>query len=148
MRSAKGYTKLVVILLTVTLGISIAGMIVLILMKRYELNTGRIFLARSRPAIGEFFHRKLVWLEHVLPGLVRGGVSGLWAEARRIFHIAAAWAVIKIEQGLEYALRRVRHTTQAPKERGQETSTFLREVAEHKKKLQDENPDRGTIVEE
>jgi hypothetical protein len=138
----------VVILLTVTLGISIVGMVALILMKRYELSTGRIFLARSRPAIGDFFHRKLVWLEQVLPGLVRRGLRELWAAMLHFLQVGTAWVVLKIERGLEYALHRVRHTTTpVPPERGEETSAFLREVAEHKKKLQDELPDRG-IVEE
>ncbi len=133
--------------LTATLLVSIAGMISLIVLKRYELNSGRIFLGRARPAVGDFFHRGLSWVEYVLPGLLRVGVRRLYLTARRLLHVWGAWLVVKVEQGLEYALHRVRHTTAVPRE-GRETSAFLRQVTEHKKKLQEDNPDRGTVIEE
>jgi len=144
----KFYTILVVTLFTALLCLSIVGMLSLLLMKRYELNSGRIFLASARPAIGDFFHRKMMWIEFVLPGLLRVGIKRLFAALQRLLHVWLAFVVVKVEQGLERALRHVRHTTTAPK-RGQETSAFFREVAEHKKKLQDENPDnKGTVLEE
>ncbi|HEY4502182.1 MAG TPA: hypothetical protein VJJ20_03920 [Candidatus Paceibacterota bacterium] len=133
---------------TVTLLISIAGMISLLVLKRYELNSGRVLLGRARPAVGNFFHRKMMWLEYVLPGLVRVGVRRLYTTVRRVLHVWLAWVVVRVEQGLERALSHVRHKTEPPARDGQGTSAFLREVAEHKKKLQDENPDRGTIIEE
>ncbi len=122
-------------------------MILLLVLKRYELNSGRIFLGRARPAVGNFFHHGLSWLEYVLPGLLRVGARRLFATLRRMLHVWAAWLVVKVEQGLEHALRRVRHTTVAPK-RGEETSAFLRQVAAHKKKLQEDLPDRSTVVED
>lgn len=131
----------------VTLAVSIVGMITLLMLKRYELNSGRIFLGSARPAVGHFFHRGLSWFEYVLPGLVRVGAKRLWGTARRLVHVWAARLVVVLESYLERALRRVRHTTVAPKQ-GKETSAFLREVAEHKKKLQADLPDRSTIIEE
>ncbi len=127
--------------------VSIAGMISLLALKRYELSSGRVFLGRARPAVGDFFHRGLSWFEYVLPGLLRVGARRLYAAARRVLHVWLAWFALKVEQGLEGALRRVRGTTTAPR-LGQETSAFLRQVAEHKKKLQEDNPDRGTVLEE
>jgi hypothetical protein len=137
----------VVIFFTVTLGVSIAGMILLLVLKRYELNSGRVLLGSARPAVGHFFHRTLSWFEYVLPGLARVGARRLYATARRVLHVWAARFVVKVEQGLEQALRRVRGTTAAPQP-GRETSAFLREVAEHKKKLQEDLPDRSTVIEE
>jgi hypothetical protein len=137
-----------VLFFMVTLAVSIAGMVTLLMLKRYELNSGRILLGSARPHIGEFFHRKLVWLEYVLPGLIRVSARVLYRAARRLVHVFAAWVVVKVEQGLEYALHTVRHTTTAPRRSG-ETSVFLRQVAEHKKKLQDDNPgNKGTVLEE
>lgn len=136
-----------VIFFTVTLIVSIVGMISLLALKRYELSSGRVLLGSARPAVGNFFHRGLSWLEYVLPGLLRVGAKRLYSTVRRVAHIWAAWVVVKVEQGLEYALHRVRHTTAKPQP-GHETSAFLREVAEHKKKLQEDNPDRATVIEE
>jgi hypothetical protein len=122
-------------------------MVSLLALKRYELNSGRVLLGSARPAVGNFFHRGLSWFEYVLPGLVRVGARTLYATARRVLHAWAARIVVKAEQVLEQALRRVRRTTVVPGQ-GRETSAFLRQVAEHKKKLQDDNPDRGTVLEE
>ncbi|MDB5225799.1 MAG: hypothetical protein JWL87_751 [Candidatus Adlerbacteria bacterium] len=130
------------------LGISILGMASLLWLKRYELNSGRVFLGSARPAVGEFFHRKLQWLEYVLPGLIRAGLQDFYRTLRRLMHVGLAWVALRVEQGLERALRGVRHATALPKRRGEETSAFLRQVAEHKKKLQEDLPDRGTVLEE
>ena len=119
----------------------------LLVLKRYELNSGRVLLGRARPAVGNFFHRGLSWFEYVLPGLVRVGVRSLYNTCRRVLHVWAARLVVVLESLLERALSRVRHTTAQPK-RGRETSVFLREVAEHKKKLQEDLPNRSTVVEE
>lgn len=132
---------------TVTLAVSIVGMISLLMLKRYELNSGRVFLGSARPAVGNFFHRWLSWFEYVLPGLVRVGARTLYNTVRRVLHVWGARVVVKLEQGLEQALKRVRRTTVVPK-RTRETSAFLREVAEHKKKLQEDLPDRSTVVED
>lgn len=118
----------------------------LLAMKRYELNTGRIFMAAARPAIGGFFHRKLVWIEYVLPGLVRVGLKRTYIFVRRVLRVWTIRIAIKLETALEQALSRVRHTT-LPARRGQ-SSAFLREVAEHKKRLQKELPEERIVVED
>ncbi|HEV7449142.1 MAG TPA: hypothetical protein VGP13_01230, partial [Candidatus Paceibacterota bacterium] len=81
--------------------------------------------------------------------LIRVGSRSLYEASLRLVHVGAAWVVIRLEQGLERALHTVRHTTTQAPRNGEETSAFLREVAEHKKKLQDENPDnKGAVLEE
>lgn len=122
-------------------------MISLLVLKRYELSSGRVLLGSARPAVGNFFYRGLSWLEYVLPGLVRVGVRALYATARRVWHAWAARLIVTVEQWLERALSRVRRSTAGPRP-GHQSSAFLRQVAEHKKKLQDDNPDRGTVIEE
>lgn len=124
------------------------GMISLLVLKRYELSSGRVLLGSARPAVGNFFYRGLSWLEYVLPGLVRVGIRTLYTASRRVWHAWAARAVVAVEQGLEHALRHVRRSTAGPRPGSQQSSAFLRQVAEHKKKLQDDNPDRGTVIEE
>ncbi len=131
---------------TAALVVSIVGMLMLLVMKRYELNTGRIFMAASRPAIGGFFHHKLVWIEYVLPGLIRVGIKRTYVFVRRVLRVWTIRIAIKLETALEKALSRVRHTT-LPARRGQ-SSAFLREVAEHKKKLQKELPEERIVVED
>lgn len=135
------------IFFTVTLIVSVMGMVSLLVLKRYELTSGRVLLGSARPAVGNFFHRGLSWFEYVLPGLIRVGLRRLYVIARRVLHVWGARLVITLEGWLERALHRVRHTTASPK-RGQETSAFLRQVAEHKKKLQRDLPDRSTVIED
>lgn len=132
---------------TVTLAVSIVGMIVVLAMRRYELNTGHVFLAGSRPAIGAFFHRKLVWVEYVLPGLVRVGIKRAYLFARAVARVWIARGALYAEQRLEQALRRVRRTTSRIPRRGHKSSTFLREVTEHKKEVRDNLPDKIVIEE-
>lgn len=122
-------------------------MILLLTLKRYELSSGRVILGRARPAVGNFFHRGLSWFEFVLPGLIRVGVRRLYLTLRRVLHVWAARLMVKLEGWLEQALGRVQRTTTPPRQ-GKQSSAFLREVVEHKKKLQDDLPDRGTVVED
>lgn len=122
-------------------------MISLLVLKRYELNSGRVFLGSARPAVGNFFHHTLSWFEYVLPGLMRVGARTLYLTARRVLHAWGARLVVRLEQWLERALKSVRRTTAVPRQ-GKQSSAFLRQVAEHKKKLQEDLPDRSTVVED
>lgn len=123
-------------------------MISLLMLKRYELSSGRVFLGSARPAVGNFFHRGLSWIEYILPGLVRVGVRTMYNTARRVWQVWAGRLAVRVEQDLERALKRVRRSTAGPRPGGYQSSAFLRQVTEHKKKLQDDNPDRGTVIEE
>lgn len=136
-----------VLFFTVTLAVSIVGMTTLLALKRYELNSGRVILGRARPAVGNFFHQGLSWFEYVLPGLMRVGARRFYITMRRVGQVWAARIVVRLEHWLEQALGHVRRTTAAPRA-GRQSSAFLREVVEHKKKLQDDMPEKLPVIEE
>lgn len=121
--------------LTTTLVVSTLGMIALLGIKRYELATGRVLAASVRPGLRAFFRRGLFWLERVLPSLAAHELRRGWSVVRAALRAGMARVLLAAERELErglVALRRV--TAQAPQAPG-EASAFLREVAEHKKKL-------------
>ena len=119
---------------TITLLFSILGLTSLIGVKRWELTTGGVLGARVRPSVGKFFHHVLVWIERVLPRLLVSYVERMLRTAQSAVHRASAYLVLHAEHWLEYTLQMVRHKTDARRGMG-EVSVFLREVAEHKKKL-------------
>jgi hypothetical protein len=135
-----------VLFFTATLVISILGLTSLLLIKRWEMQTGNVLWARVRPAIGGFFHRRLVWIEHAAPALVRSGSGHLYRKARATVRTLFARIVLLVEQGLEFLLGFLRRVTEAPRGEG-EASAFLKEVGEYKKKLVRENGEK-TITEE
>src|SRR5581483_11672335 len=120
-----------VVFLTVLLGVSAAGMLAILWLKRYELRTGRIFLAGLRPALGEFSARTLWWFGRTAPGAAAAVARDLWSRARAAIHASIARGIVAAERGLELALSALRRSTSAPRMDG-EASPFLREVAEHK----------------
>lgn len=121
-------------------------MISLIALKRYELSSGRVLLGSARPAVGNFFHRGLSWVEYVLPGLVRVGIRSFYTASRNVARAWLSHLASRAERGLERALSRVRRSAAAPR-KGQ-SSAFLRQVAEHKKSLQESASGRTTRAEE
>lgn len=121
---------------SVTLAISIVGILTLIVLKRREVNTGKIILRDARPAIGEFFHRILSFFESVAPrALQRLLARGYWA-LRRLAQRALAWGLLLIERLLEKSLEMLRGPQRTSNTK--EATGFLREVTEHKKMLQKE----------
>jgi hypothetical protein len=125
--------------LTIVLLISCAGMALILLLKQRELRTGRMFFAGARPALSGFFSRMLV-IERALPSIAGGVSRRAGSSVRAGFHALAAWIVLHLERVLEKALHVIRYKTSAPEAQG-EASPFLREVAEYKKKLQEEKPE-------
>lgn len=123
-----------VLFFTITLLISIVGISSLIGVKRWELATGGIVGARMRSGVGRFFHRAVMWAEHVLPRVVVAYIEEVVGRAQDVVHRTSAYLVLHAEQWLERTLQLVRHKTDARRGMG-EVSVFLREVAEHKKKL-------------
>ncbi len=103
-------------------------------LKRYEMRTGRVFFMQVRPRVGEFFSRSLLWVEHTLPELLARELRRLYSWARAGLRALTARAIILTEHLLEKSLHGLRRKTDAPHRAG-EASAFLREVAEHKKKL-------------
>jgi len=135
-----------VLFFTVLLAISIAGLVSLLALKRWELRTGNILLAGVRPHVSEASHRVLVWIERVLPHLitqlVRRGVN----EGRVLIHRGVAYSLLWAEQGLERILANLRGVTERPRS-NKEASAFLREIAEHKRQLVSEKQEQKEEVE-
>lgn len=131
---------------TVTLVVSIVGLFTLVSIKRWELTSGKVVWASVRPAVGEFLHQRVVFVERVLPALVVGFAGRVWRGVRALAHAAVAWVVLFIERGLESTLHIIRHKTSTPPKH-QKSSDFLREVAEHKRKLQ-ASDEPGAIFED
>lgn len=123
-----------VLFFTITLLFSILGLMSLIGVKRWELITGGILGARVRPQLGNFFHQVLMWIERTLPRLLVSYTERVVRMIRSMVHRASAYLVLHAERWLERTLYVVRHKTDARRGMG-EVSVFLREVAEHKKKL-------------
>jgi biopolymer transport protein ExbB/TolQ len=119
---------------TVTLAVSIAGMLLLLGFKRYELSSGKLLFVSGRPAIGNFFKRVFWWIEKVLPALVRVYGRRAFRFAKAALQRGLARSILWLERTLEHILRTVREKTETPRAPG-EASAFLREVAEHKRKL-------------
>ncbi len=136
---------MVAFLLTLLL-VSIAGLVALIGVKQYEMSSGRVLMGRVRPKVGGWLSEALHVVERGMPGLLRGFARRAYVRAHTALHRFVAWTVIHTERGLEQVLHVLRHTTSAPRQGG-EASAFLREVAEHKKSLQEEGK-QGAIYEE
>lgn len=120
---------------TTLLIIAIVGMSSLLYLKHWELTTGRLALGSVRPRANHFLRVGLFWLETVLPTLARVYARRGARALMHTLHVASAWIVLKIEQVLERALHMLRHTTDARHLPTTQASAFLREVAEHKRKL-------------
>ncbi len=124
-----------VLFFTVGLILSIAGMLGLLGFKRYELSTGNVLFASARPAVGHFLKQALWWVEKVLPALVRVYTMRTIRFCKVVLQRALARSILWIEHTLEQVLHTVRERTTTVRAPGGEASAFLREVAEHKRKL-------------
>lgn len=122
---------------TVTLAISIVGLITLITIKQWELSTGHVLMAEVRPAIGAFLSAGLHWVERIAPSVLKSWARQAWVIIRAIVHRLAALGVLWAERILERTLKVLRHKTALPRSRdaAASTSPFLVEVAKHKRFL-------------
>jgi len=124
-----------VLFFTATLLISCVALVLLLALKQWELSTGRIVgSAWIRPQLSRYFHAMSVWIERIIPTLVRMYSKILWRAMLRKVHRITALVVMRAERILEKTLHTLRHTTDVRKGMG-EASIFLREVSEHKRKL-------------
>jgi hypothetical protein len=125
-----------VLFFTVLLGISLVGMGGLLALKRFEMTTGKVVLEDARPSIGAFFYSILVWVERDLPNLLHYLTGQGLKSGKKLIQRWLAQALLVLEHTLERVLRTLRSTTTPQASMGSgEVSAFLREVAEHKKKL-------------
>lgn len=137
-----------VLFFTILLGISIAGLVSLLTIKRWELRTGNMLLAGARPHVSAASHNVLTWFERVLPHLVTEFIRWAVHEARVLTHRGAAHSLLWAEQTLERVLMHVRGMTEYPRVSSKEASPFLREIAEHKRQLTASKQEVGEASEE
>jgi hypothetical protein len=132
---------------SITLGISIVGLILILVLKRIEMRTGRVMLRGARPSVGRLFAGVLFFLGRVIPGVVRASFISLFHLMKRGVHFIRVEFARMFEKRLEGLLHRVRETTRSERNRG-EASGFLREVADHKRSLSDQPESKRTIFDE
>ena len=133
--------------LIVVLCVSLVGMVSLLGLKRWEMQTGRVVLSTWRPHIGALAHQALGWVEYTLPGLLRQWLAEVETFAHNFLHRLSALLVVLVERGLERLLRLLRRTTAVPRN-DTEASAFLREVSAHKAELLRSARKREAIYEE
>ena len=135
------------LLFTATLFVSIIGLVSLVVLKRWEIATGRMLMSAARPALAEAARGFWVWTLERAPERASELLQTAARRSRRETHRLAALTLLKLEQSLERTLRTVRRNTEAPRDGGA-ASGFLREVAEHKKRLQKRSLKNRSIFEE
>lgn len=128
------------VLLIALLCVSIVGIAAILFIKQWETSHRKLVLSRVRSKAGEALGAGLNFVEKRAPTIVRTKTSRGYAAALVLLHRGVAWTVLFAEHLLEKTLHTLRHTTAA---RGDgKVSEFLREVAEHKKLLQDSSSDK------
>ncbi len=124
-----------VLFLTAVLILSCLAMAALLYIKHWELSTGRTLFAEKRPKAAQILHTGIIIIERVIPAAIEKGAGEFSVWLRGSARTGLAGALAASERALEQALHVLRHKTVPPPTAGGEASAFLREVAEHKKKL-------------
>jgi len=124
-----------VFFLTIVLVLSCAGMAGLLYAKHWELSTGRMLFEKKRPQIEIFFHRISRAFETYLPALIKEYSRRALRWLRGSARTGLAHALLAVEEWLERTLHALRHRVVPPQDATGQASAFLREVAEHKKRL-------------
>ncbi len=130
---------------TVTLCISIVGIVSLFVLKQIELSTGSVIFGGFRPKINRFFKTCLVLVERVIPGLAREGFMHVLMRMREAVKVVLARMVLKVETTLQNSLHMLRDKFNPKHARG-EASAFLKEVGEYKKQLENEETEEDRTL--
>lgn len=132
---------------TITLLVSAASLFVLIGLKRFEMRRGKVVFARVRPFVMGVLYALLRFIEHILPSLMRRVLYKGWVAVRRFASVTLARTVLFFEQRLVQVLE-LMHYKMQPRHGTGEVSAFLKEVAEHKRKLLRKAPEKRMITDE
>ncbi len=131
---------------SLTLILSITGLVLLLVLKHYEMTSGRVVLGGLRPKVGRFFHRGLMFFERGIPRVATKVVTGTLRTVRSRTQSTLARAILFFELYLERTLHVVRQKSERPREGA--ASQFLLEVAAHKQKLLRRAPRNRMILED
>jgi hypothetical protein len=129
------YNRLMLLFLTVVLICSSIAMMLLLYAKHWELTRNRLILASVRPLLSSASSHAIQTVEQRVPLAVRqlGMRIVIWIRLRA--RDIAARMLIAVEHALEAALVRLKHAFSPAISSEGASSAFLREVAEHKRKL-------------
>src|SRR6185503_6144483 len=125
---------------TITLCVSIIGLMMLLVLKQVELSTGHVLFSGARPRVNRFFKTCLVIVERVIPGLAKEGLMHVLWRLREAVKVVLARMVLKVETVLQEWLRFLKEKFNPRHARG-EASAFLKEVGEYKKQLEEVEPE-------
>src|SRR5882724_10645447 len=97
-----------VLLLITLLAVSVVGMLSLLWVKHYELSTGNLLFAGSRPALSKFSSRAVFLFGTALPHFVRYEAHRSYSWVAGLMHRLTAHGVLRVETWLERTLNSVR----------------------------------------
>lgn len=132
-----------VLFFTITLAVSVVGLLALVGIKHWELQTGKVLLRTVRPSVGAFFGRIRDFSEDMAPDFLKDTLVRAYASVRRVVQRYLAWGLLLAERGVLKVLALLRYEPHHVAGSGGEASAFLREVAEHKKQLQKDGEERA-----
>lgn len=134
-----------VIFLITLLCVSVLGLCGLVVVKRWEIRSGKLMMGALRPKAGAVLGDSLHFVEQGLPHAARLTLRRMYAMAGVLTHRAVAWLVLHVERALERTLHTLRYHTDEERAEG-DVSPFLREVAEHKKQLQESAGNKRSAI--
>lgn len=130
-----------------SLCVSAILLLLLVSVKRYEMNTGRVVFLGMRKVVYRMLHPVVLFVQYLLPFLAKRSLS-LTAQAVRVgLSRTLARAVLYLEMLLARMLTGIQNMMQ-PKRGGGQASSFLQEVADHKRKLLKDPAEKHAIFEE
>lgn len=130
----------------ISLCISALGLLLLLGAKRYEMRTGRVIFARLRPTLQRVIHPIVLFVQYMLPFLARRSLAATVRTVRAALSRTIARVTLYLEATLTRMLAAIQQTMQ-PK-RGGQASSFLQEVADHKRSLLKDPVEKRAIFEE
>ena len=79
---------------TLTLCVSIVGIVALFVVKQIELSSGHVLFAGARPRVNRFINTCLVIVERVIPGLAKEGLMHVLGQMREAVKVVLARAML------------------------------------------------------
>jgi hypothetical protein len=131
----------------ISLCVSAFGLVLLLGFKRYEMRTGRVVFARLRPAMRRVIHPIVLFVQYLLPFMARRSIAVTVRAARAGLTATLARVTLYLEATLARMLAAVQQAMQ-PRRGGGQASSFLQEVADHKRRLLKDPAEKRAIFEE
>jgi hypothetical protein len=131
----------------ITLSLSASGLVLLLGLKHYELQTGHVIFAAIRPGTKRVLHSFVLFVQYLLPFIARRSLAHMFRIIRVALSAMLARLTLYVEASL-YRMLRTMQQTMRPRRGGGPASAFLQEVADHKQKLLKDPVEKRAIFEE